>query len=560
MKQLIECVPNFSEGKDKSIIDAIASAIKAVKEVTLLDVDPGLSTNRTVMTFVGEPQHVIIAAFEAIKVATTLIDMRNHKGEHARMGATDVCPLIPIANISMEETSIWAEKLAEMVGNSLNYPVYMYEFSAKKPERKNLATIRAGEYEGLADKLKNDQWKPDFGPTLFVPKTGATVIGARAFLVAYNININTNSTRIANAIAFDVREAGRVKRIGHPVLGEIVTDQNGEPIRIPGTLKSVKAVGWYLEEFNTAQISMNLTDLTVAPLHIAFDEVVKSAFNRGVRVTGSELVGLVPLNVLTSAGKYFLEKQGRSLGVSEQELIDIAVKTLGLNELSPFKPEEKIIEYCLQKPSDSKLVTLSVQSFTDLTASEAPAPGGGSISALCGSLAAALTAMVGNLSSSKRGWEDQLKYFSDNAYNCQLIKQLLLKKVDEDTQAFEKVMEAFALPKNTEEEKKTRSKAIQNASIYALDVPLSVMELSNSIFPFIENMIEKGNPNSLSDVGVAALCAKTAVLGAHMNVLINASSIKDKQLLSEKLTKAETIKKAAIAYADKLTTKVYENL
>ena len=549
MKQLIECVPNFSEGSDMSIIKQITNEIESVEGVRLLDVDPGKATNRTVVTFVGEPISVIEAAFRAIKKAAELIDMRKHTGEHPRMGATDVCPLIPVANISMEETAEWAKKLGERVGNDLAIPVYLYEAAQKNPERKNLSIIRAGEYEGFSKKILLSEWAPDFGKAVFNAKSGATVIGARDFLVAYNINLNTTSTRRANAIAFDVRESGRK-----------IQNEKGEEIVQPGTLKSVKAIGWFIEEYGVAQISMNLTNVNITPIHIAFDEVCKKANERGVRVTGSELVGLIPLKSLLDAGRYFLEKQQRSVGVSEKELIHIAVKSLGLDELSEFIPEKKIIEYLLNEEKQDKLVNLSLQEFANETASESPAPGGGSIAAYMGSLGISLATMVANLSAHKKGWDQRWKEFSAWAEKGQKIKNELLYLVDEDTNAFNKIMEAFSLPKSSEQEVKFRSEAIQNATKYATEVPLKTMILVSSSFPIIKAMAEVGNPNSISDAGVGALCARSAVIGAYMNVRINAAELKDEAFKKEILAKAEKIKNDAIKEEEAILKIVYKTI
>ena len=546
MKQLIECVPNFSEGSDMSIIKQITNEIESVEGVRLLDVDPGKATNRTVVTFVGEPISVIEAAFRAIKKAAELIDMRKHTGEHPRMGATDVCPLIPVANISMEETAEWSKKLGERVGNELEIPVYLYEDAQKNPERKNLSIIRAGEYEGFSKKILLSEWAPDFGKAIFNAKSGATVIGARDFLVAYNINLNTTSTRRANAIAFDVRESGRK-----------IQNEKGEEIVQPGTLKSVKAIGWFIEEYGVAQISMNLTNVNITPIHIAFDEVCKKANERGVRVTGSELVGLIPLKSLLDAGRHFLEKQQRSVGVSEKELIQIAVKSLGLDELSEFIPEKKIIEYLLNEEKQDKLVNLSLQEFANETASESPAPGGGSIAAYMGSLGISLATMVANLSAHKKGWDQRWKEFSAWAEKGQKIKDELLYLVDEDTNAFNKIMEAFSLPKSSEQEVKFRSEAIQNATKFATEVPLKTMILAYSSFPIIKAMAEIGNPNSISDAGVGALCARSAVIGAYMNVRINAAELKDEAFKKEILAKAEKIKNDAIKEEEAILKIVY---
>ena len=547
MQQLIECVPNFSEGLDLSIIKQITDEIETVDSVRLLNVDPGKATNRTVVTFVGNPQAVIDAAFLAIKKAGELIDMSHHKGEHPRMGATDVCPLIPIANISMEETAKWAVKLGERVGKELQLPIYLYEAAQPKKERSNLSLIRAGEYEGFFKKIKLPEWKPDFGPTEYDAKRGATVIGARDFLIAYNVNLNTTSTRRANSIAFDVREAGRVKREGNSIYGKIVNDSNGNPVSIPGSLKSVKAIGWYIEEYGVAQISMNLTNINITPLHIAFDEVCKKATERGIRVTGSELVGLVPLKSMLDAGKYFLQKQERSIGVSEKELIKIAVKSMGLNELSSFNPEERIIEYLLKDKADSKLVSMTLVDFADETASESPAPGGGSISAYIGALGVSLATMVANLSSHKKGWDERWEEFSLWAEKGQYFKDELMKLVDADTAAFNKIMMAFSLPKTTEDEKINRKQAIQEATKFAIDIPFKVMQLSYDSLALIKAMAEGGNPNSVSDAGVGALCARSAVMGAFMNVRINASGFDDKAVVNDIIAKGKEIEEKTIA-------------
>ena len=547
MQQLIECVPNFSEGIDLSIITQITNEIEKIDGVRLLNVDPGKATNRTVVTFVGTPQAVIDAAFVAIKKAGELIDMSKHKGEHPRMGATDVCPLIPIANISMEETAKWAVKLAKRVGEELSIPAYLYEAAQPNTNRNNLSVIRAGEYEGFFKKIKLPEWKPDFGPAEYDAKRGATVIGARDFLVAYNVNLNTTSTRRANSIAFDVREAGRVKREGNSINGKIVTDENGNPVNIPGSLKSVKAIGWFIEEYGVAQISMNLTNINITPLHIAFDEVCKKATERGIRVTGSELVGLVPLKSLIDAGKYFLLKQQRSVGVSEKELIKIAIKTMGLDELSPFNPEERIIEYLLKNKADSKLVSMTLTDFADETASESPAPGGGSISAYIGALGVSLATMVANLSSHKKGWDDQWETFSQWAEKGQYYKDELIKLVDADTAAFNKIMTAFGLPKGTDEEKSNRKMAIQEATKFAIEIPFKVMQLSFESMTLIKAMADIGNPNSVSDAGVGALCARSAVMGAFMNVRINASGYDDKAYVLDIIAKGKDIETKTIA-------------
>jgi glutamate formiminotransferase/formiminotetrahydrofolate cyclodeaminase len=547
MTKLIECVPNFSEGVNLAIIKQITNEIETVEGVRLLNVDPGKATNRTVVTFVGEPEKVIEAAFLAIKKAGELIDMSKHKGEHPRMGATDVCPLIPIANITMEETAEYARQLAKRVGEELRIPAYLYEYAQADKSRSNLSVIRAGEYEGFFKKIKLPQWAPDFGPAENDVKRGATVIGSRDFLIAYNVNLNTTSTRRANAIAFDVREAGRVMREGDPVTGKVVTDENGKPKSIPGSLKSVKAIGWYIEEYGIAQISMNLTNIDVTPIHVAFDEVCKKAAERGIRVTGSELVGLIPLKAMLDAGKYFLRKQQRSVGVSESELIRIAIKSMGLDELGPFNPGERIIEYLLEDATAGKLAGMTLTAFADETASESPAPGGGSISAYMGALGASLATMVANLSSHKKGWDNRWEEFSNLAEQGQAYKNELLKLVDLDTAAFNKIMEAFSLPKSSDEEKAARDKAIQGATRYAIEIPFKVMETAFESLTLIKAMVETGNPNSVTDAGVAALCARSAVLGAFMNVKINASGYKDKVFVDDVISRGTEIEKKTIA-------------
>lgn len=555
-KQLIECVPNFSEGRDLSIIKQITHAIESVPGVQLLDVDPGKATHRTVVTFVGEPGPVIEAAFLAIKTASELIDMRHHKGEHPRMGATDVCPLVPVSNITMEETAQYAHQLAERVGKELPIPVYMYESAASRPERQNLATVRAGEYEGLPEKLAKPEWKPDYGPAQFNPRSGATAIGARDFLIAFNVNLNTTSERRANSIAFDVREKGRIKRIGDPINGEIVKDENGEPLREAGMLKAVKAIGWFIEEYGIAQISMNLTNIRVTPLHAAFEACCQSADQRGMRVTGSELVGLVPKQVLLDAGKHFLQKQRRSLGVSEEELIRIAVRSLGLDELSPFDPKKKIIEYLLEDPAQSKLISMDLRGFADETASESPAPGGGSVSAYVGALGVSLATMVANLSSHRRQWDDRWEEFSLWAEKGQKLKDELLRLVDEDTRAFNSILEAFRMPKGSPEEKAARKEAIQAATRFAIEVPFQVMKTALASFEVIREMAEKGNPNSISDAGVGALCARAAVHGAFMNVKINMKDLKDEAFVEKTLSEALGM----IAKADEWEKQIREHV
>ena len=558
--QLIECVPNFSEGCDMSIIKQITDQIEAIEGVKLLNVDPGKATNRTVVTFVGTPEAVIEAAFQAIKKASELIDMSKHKGEHPRMGATDVCPLIPIANISMEETAQYAKSLGERVGKEIKIPIYLYEAAQSNPARKNLSVIRAGEYEGFSKKIKLPEWKPDFGPLEYNLKSGATVIGARDFLVAFNVNLNTTSVRRANSIAFDVREAGRVKRESDPLTGKIITDKEGNTVNIPGSLKSVKAIGWYIEEYSVAQISMNLTNINVTPVHIAFEEVCKKAQERGIRVTGSELVGLIPLEALLEAGKYFLKKQQRSVGISEKELIHIAVKSMGLDELTPFEPEKRIIEYQLKDKESGKLVKMSLSDFADETASESPAPGGGSISAYLGTLGISLATMVANLSSHKKGWDNRWEEFSEWAAKGQQCKKELLMLVDEDTAAFNKIMSAFNLPKTNEEEQRARTQAIQVATKYAIEVPFKVMQVTYSSMEIIRAMAETGNPNSISDAGVGALCARSAVMGAYLNVRINTAGLNDKAFAKEIISKGKEIEDKMILLEKEILTIVNSKL
>ncbi len=544
MRKVIECVPNFSEGNDMTIIGKITDEIKSVEGVKLLDVDPGSATNRTVVTFVGEPEQVIEAAFKAIKKASELIDMSKHHGEHPRFGATDVCPLVPVSNITIEETVEYARKLAKRVGEELEIPIYCYESAAFEPKRKNLANCRAGEYEGLREKLVNPEWKPDFGPAEFnskVAKTGVTAIGARNFLVAYNINLNTTSVRRANAIAFDVREKGRVKREGGKLTGKPILDENGKKVYTPGTLKSVKAIGWFIEEYGIAQISMNLTDITITSVHEAFEEVCKKANDRGIRVTGSELVGLVPLQAILDAGKYFLRKQQRSVGISDEEIIKIAVKSLGLDDLAPFDPKKKIIEYVMEDDNSDKLIDMNLKEFANETASESPAPGGGSISAYMGALGSALGSMVANLSAHKRGWDDRWEEFSDWAEKGKHYMDSLVKMVDEDTNSFNKIMEAFGLPKKTDEDKAIRAQAIQDATKYAIEVPFKTMELCYESMEVAKAMAEIGNPNSVTDAGVGALAARAGVRGAFYNVKINAQSYDDKAFVEEIIAKGNEI-------------------
>lgn len=546
--QLIECVPNFSEGNDLNIIKQITNEIEKVEGVRLLNVDPGKATNRTVVTMVGEPANVIEAAYQAIKKAGELIDMSKHKGEHPRMGATDVCPLIPIANITMEETAKYAQQLAKRVGEELNLPVYLYEAAQPNTERNNLSVIRAGEYEGFFKKIKEPQWKPDFGPAKFDAKRGGTVIGARDFLIAYNINLNTTSTRRANAIAFDVREAGRNIEV------------DGKKINQPGTLKSVKAIGWYIEEYGVAQISMNLTNINITPVHVAFDEVCNRANDRGIRVTGSELVGLIPLKAMTDAGKYFLRKQKRSTGVSEKELIKIAIKSMGLDELGPFNPQERIIEYMLANKANSRLISMNLTDFANETASESPAPGGGSISAYVAALGISLGTMVANLSSHKKGWDDRWEEFSNYAEQGEALKNELLCLVDLDTLAYQKIMQAFTLPKTTPEEKAFRTQAIQDATRYAIEIPFKVMETAYASMETIKAMVIKGNPNSVTDAGVGALCARAAVIGAFMNVRINASSYNDKTFTADLIARGTTIQNNTIALEAEIIKLVEEKI
>lgn len=557
-KQLIECVPNISEGRNEKIINEISSVVETIEGVKLLDVDSGKATNRTVITFVGEPQSVIDAAFLLIKKAAELIDMSKHHGEHPRFGATDVCPLVPISGISMEETATYAHKLGERVGNELGIPGYFYENAAKEEKRRNLANCRKGEYEGLPKKLTEKDWKPDFGPAKFnesVKHTGATAISARDFLVAYNINLNSTSTRRANAIAFDIREAGRIKREGNPATGKKVLDEKGNPIRIPGKLKAVKGIGWYIEEYGIAQISYNLTNINITPMHIAFDETVKSATSRGLRVTGSELIGLIPKKAMLDAADFFLQKQERSLGISEEEKIKIAIKSLGLDDLKPFNPRERIIEYLLEDKK-AKLIDFTIKGFADETASESMAPGGGSISAYVGALGVSLGTMVANLSAHKAGWDEQWEYYSEWAVKGQAYKDKLLFLVDEDTNAFNKIIDAIRMPKGSDEEKKQRTEAMEIATIYATEIPLQVMETAFNSMEVMEEMAEKGLQNSLSDAGVGMLCVRTAVAGAYFNVKINAKDIQDTEKAHQILEKADELYQNALLRETDLTRKI----
>lgn len=548
MKKIIECVPNFSEGRDMNIINQITSVISKTEGVKLLDVDPGEATNRTVVTFVGEPEAVLEGAFRAIKLAGEIIDMQKHHGAHPRMGATDVCPLIPIANITMEECAEYARKLAKRVGEEIGIPVYCYESAAFKPERKNLATCRAGEYEGIQKKLSDPNWKPDFGPDTFSDKiahTGITMVGARDFLVAINYNLNSTSTRRANAIAFDVREKGRKKREGNPITGKVVKDEKGNPIWIPGSLKGCKAIGWFIKEYGIAQVSMNVTNINITPVHIAFDEVCAKAAARGLRVTGAELVGLVPKKVLIDAGKFYLRRQQRSTGIAESEIIKIAIKSMGLDDLKPFNPQEKVIEYLMEDSSEEKLIDMTCKGFALETASESPAPGGGSVSAYVGALGAALGTMVANLSAHKPGWDEKWEYFSDWAEKGQEITDELLALVDEDTAAFNKIMTALGLPKGSDTEKAARAKALEEATIYAAEVPLKTMKTAFKAIEVLDAMAKDGNPNSASDAGVGALCIKTAIHGAYLNVKINAEGITNRDIAEKLLKEAESIMKKA---------------
>ena len=566
MKQIIECVPNFSEGRDKGVIDAIVAEIVKGGEVKLLDVDPGEATNRTVVTFVGEPEPVLDAAVRGIKKAAELIDMRNHHGAHPRMGATDVCPLIPVSNITLEECAELARKLAKRVSDELNIPTYCYEAAAFTPERKNLAVCREGEYEALPEKMNHEGKAPDFGDRPFdeeAARTGATAVGARDFLIAVNYNLNTTSTRRANAIAFDVREKGRPMREGGKVTGKKMKDENGNVIWIPGTLKGTKAIGWFIDEYGIAQVSMNITNMSETPLHVAFDEVNRAAAARGIRVTGTEIVGLVPKKALIDAGKHYLTKQQRSLGIPESEIIKIAIKSMGLDELQEFRPEEKVIEYMLEADNKSKkLVDMTCVEFADETASESPAPGGGSISAYMGALAAALGSMVANLSAHKAGWDDRWEEFSDIAVQGRELQDTLIHLVDEDTESFNRIMDVFAMPKNTPEEKAARAEAMEKATLYATEVPLKTMKAAYRTFDILEAMVQKGNPASVTDAAVGALAARSAVLGAQLNVRINAAGLKDRTaaeaLLSEAAKIADDAKKreeSILAQADKVIDK-----
>ena len=556
-KKLIECVPNFSEGRDLAVIKQITDVIEKVEGIKLLDVDPGEATNRTVVTFVGEPEPVMEAAFQAVRKAAELIDMRNHHGAHPRMGATDVCPLVPVAGVTLEECAEYARQLGKRIGDELGVPVYAYEAAAFTPARRNLAVCRKGEYEALSQRFGVAEENPDFGPTVWdenTARTGATAVGARDFLIAVNYNLNSTSTRRANAIAFDVREKGRPMREGGSPVGKVMKDENGKDIMIPGTLKGTKAIGWFIDEYGIAQVSMNITDIKTTPLHVAFDEVCRCAANRGLRVTGAEIVGLVPKSTLIEAGKYFLRKQQRSVGLHDEEIIKIAVKSMGLDDLKPFNPEEKVVEYLIEDKTKKKLVDMTCTGFAQETASESPAPGGGSISAYMGSLAAALATMVANLSSHKAGWDARWEFFSEWADKGQAMMNRLLWLVDEDTEAFNKIMAVFAMPKSTDEEKAARAAAMQEATLYATQVPLETIKATMETFPLIRAMAEEGNPNSVSDAGVGALAARAAVLGACLNVKINAGGLKDREIADKLVGEAN----ALAAEACKLEAEILE--
>lgn len=564
-RQIVECVPNFSEGRDKNVIRQITDVIEECEGVKLLDVDPGEATNRTVVTFVGEPEAVAEAAFMAVRKAGELIDMRKHHGAHPRIGATDVLPIIPVSGITLEECAELARKLAKRIAEEINIPCYCYEAAAFKPERRNLAVCRKGEYEGIQERITDSDEAPDFGARPFdedVARTGCTVVGARDFLIAVNFNLNSTSTRRANAIAFDVREKGRPSREGNPIIGKVRKDADGNPIMIPGTLKATKAIGWYIEEYGIAQVSMNITDINVTPLHVAFEEVCRCAQNRGLRVTGTEIVGLTPKRTLIEAGKYFLQKQHRSAGIPEEDIISIAIKSLGLDDLKPFRAEEKVIEFMLDggARNGKRLIDLTVKGFADETARESPAPGGGSVSAYMGALGASLGTMVANLSSHKPGWDERWDEFSHWAEYGMEVESELLRLVDEDTEAFNRIMSAFGMPKGTEEEKRLRSDAIQHATLFAARVPLETMKASLKVFDLCREMVDKGNPNSVSDAGVGALAARSAVIGAGMNVKINASSLKDREMAQSLITEANAIIAEAVAAEEEIIRKVEEKI
>lgn len=564
-RQIVECVPNFSEGRDKNVIRQITDVIEECEGVKLLDVDPGEATNRTVVTFVGEPEAVVEAAFKAVRKAGELIDMRKHHGAHPRIGATDVLPIIPVSGITLEECAELARRLAKRIAEEINIPCYCYEAAAFKPERRNLAVCRKGEYEGIQERITDSDEAPDFGARPFdedVARTGCTVVGARDFLIAVNFNLNSTSTRRANAIAFDVREKGRPSREGNPIIGKVRKDADGNPIMIPGTLKATKAIGWYIEEYGIAQVSMNITDINVTPLHVAFEEVCRCAQNRGLRVTGTEIVGLTPKRTLIEAGKYFLQKQHRSVGIPEEDIISIAIKSLGLDDLKPFRAEEKVIEFMLDggARNGKRLIDLTVKGFADETARESPAPGGGSVSAYMGALGASLGTMVANLSSHKPGWDERWDEFSHWAEYGMEVESELLRLVDEDTEAFNRIMSAFGMPKGTEEEKRLRSDAIQHATLFAARVPLETMKASLKVFDLCREMVDKGNPNSVSDAGVGALAARSAVIGAGMNVKINASSLKDREMAQSLITEANAIIAEAVAAEEEIIRKVEEKI
>lgn len=564
-RQIVECVPNFSEGRDKNVIRQITDVIEECEGVKLLDVDPGEATNRTVVTFVGEPEAVVEAAFRAVRKAGELIDMRKHHGAHPRIGATDVLPIIPVSGITLEECAELARRLAKRIAEEINIPCYCYEAAAFKPERRNLAVCRKGEYEGIQERITDSDEAPDFGARPFdedVARTGCTVVGARDFLIAVNFNLNSTSTRRANAIAFDVREKGRPSREGNPIIGKVRKDADGNPIMIPGTLKATKAIGWYIEEYGIAQVSMNITDINVTPLHVAFEEVCRCAQNRGLRVTGTEIVGLTPKRTLIEAGKYFLQKQHRSAGIPEEDIISIAIKSLGLDDLKPFRAEEKVIEFMLDggARNGKRLIDLTVKGFADETARESPAPGGGSVSAYMGALGASLGTMVANLSSHKPGWDERWDEFSHWAEYGMEVESELLRLVDEDTEAFNRIMSAFGMPKGTEEEKRLRSEAIQHATLFAARVPLETMKASLKVFDLCREMVDKGNPNSVSDAGVGALAARSAVIGAGMNVKINASSLKDREMAQSLITEANAIIAEAVAAEEEIIRKVEEKI
>ena len=561
MQKLIECVPNFSEGRDQNVIRQITDAIESVDGVSLLDVDPGASTNRTVVTFVGSPDAAVEAAFRAIKKASELIDMRKHKGAHPRMGATDVCPFIPVSNVSWDEVIACANRLGQRVGDELKIPIYLYEKAAKNQSRSNLSVIRGGEYEGFFEKIRQPEWKPDFGPEIFSEKSGATVIGVRDFLVAYNVNLNTKSVRRANSVAFDVREQGRVKTEDGTPSGKPVLDANREPIRIPGMLKHVKAIGWFVKEYGIAQVSMNLTDIEETPLHAAFDACCESAARRGLRVTGSEIVGMVPKKSLVDAGRYFLRKQKWSEGVSDEELIDIAIRSMCLSELKPFDPKGKVIEFKIESAEPKRsLAKMNLREFCNETLSDSPAPGGGSVAALMGALGASLGGMVANLSAGKRGWDDKLEYFSNWAVTAQQLKDELLALVDEDTAAFTEVMDAFALPKESAEEKAARAAAIAKATKYAAEVPLKVMETASKSYELLAEMAERGNPASVSDIGVGALATRACIEGAALNVKINLAQLKDEKFKTASLKRIEQISTDSDTQFEKISQVVASKL